>query len=145
MKLLLYQSVFTPSLFLSLCVPPLLSSLFRRVAKGEEQIVAWCLRLLPRSLPVHPAELRDTPTDLFALTRARTRTRLSRSSRGCQATDLSAKRSKPCTPEGCCTPAGCWDTKDSFRDCGRNFAVVTDELPPLLHLRPPPRSSLVLS
>lgn len=29
---------------------------------------------------------------------------------------------------GLYTPAGCRDTKDSFRDCGRNFAVVMDEL-----------------
>jgi hypothetical protein len=30
--------------------------------------------------------------------------------------------------KGCTAAVGCWDTKDSFRDCGRNFAAVTDEL-----------------
>lgn len=38
----------------------------------------------------------------------------------------------PGQEQGCiqkgCTAVGCWDTKDSFRDCGRNFAAVTDEL-----------------
>lgn len=38
------------------------------------------------------------------------------------------KRERLCIQKGCTAAVGCWDTKDSFRDCGRNFAAVTDEL-----------------
>lgn len=126
MKLLLYQF---PLLARS---DPLLPSsslpTARPVRSGRTEFRGSFLSHLSSRFPAPPSIPRAAPwnEDLPTYPRVSWPKFTGLPPRGCWSTRSKAVYSGESQPYT--AAVGCWDTKDSFRDCGRNFAAVTDEL-----------------